>query len=61
MHFWSLHFEPVLNLVPKLISLLSQSMFSKIVFILVSTINPITEKIEVANGGPRCQTQLLKY
>ena len=59
MHFWSLHFGPILNLVPKLISLLSQSLFSKIVFILVPTINLVTEKIEVTNGGPKCQTQLL--
>ena len=29
MHFWSLHFGPILNLVPKLISLLDQSLISK--------------------------------
>ena len=29
MHFWSLHFGPILNLVSKLISLLGQSLISE--------------------------------
>ena len=29
MHFWSLHFGPILDLVPKLILLLGQSLISK--------------------------------
>ena len=29
MHFWSLHFEPILDLVSKLISLLGQSLISE--------------------------------
>ena len=49
MHFWSPHFEPILDLFPKLISLLGQSLISEIVFILVPTINPITEKFEVTD------------
>ena len=49
MHFWSPHFGPILDLFPKLISLLGQSLILEIVFILVPTINPITYKFEVAN------------
>ena len=29
MHFWSLYFGPILDLVPKLISLLGQSLISE--------------------------------
>ena len=49
MHFWSPHFGPILDLFPKLISLLGQSLILEIVFILVPTINPITYKFEVAD------------
>ena len=53
MHFWSLHFGPILNLVPKLISLLDQSLISKKkknIFILVLAVNLVTENTYVANG-----------
>ena len=60
MYFWSLHFRLIYNLVHKLISLLGQSLISKIVFKIIHTVNPVTENAEVANGGPNCQTLLLK-
>ena len=50
MHFWSLHFEPFLDLVPKLILLLGESLFFVVIFKMVPVINPVTENAEVANG-----------
>ena len=60
MHFWSLHFGPILNLVPKLILLLGQSLISKNRLAtwtsnrkcdqVISYFGPVTENAYVANG-----------
>ena len=57
MHFWSLHFGSIPILVPKLISLQISSLKKKIVFKMVSVVNPLTETSYVTDGMPCLLTQ----
>ena len=50
IHFWFLHFGPILVMVPKLILHLDQFLKLEVDFILVPAVNPVTENAYVANG-----------